>query len=280
MLSVIKSLNISIIASINSMSSIFAVNHQKKNIEHLTHFFKGAFWGIICFFQSFRFIYQNNLIKYWFFPLLLGVLFYSTGYYLKLQWEADIWEPLNGNFLEKGIQWTFQTLKKVTIDLFLVFNGYITLILMSPIFTHLSAKTEFIINGKKYPAGIVQILKDIWRAIIIALKNGISHLILIIIYYLISSFFPVLAVWQSEILIVLGFYFYGYSFLDYTLERKKMNVKNSIQFVRRNAGLAFTLGLCFSLVFYIPIIGPTFGGVAATIASVLSLNKLAVLGKL
>lgn len=243
-------------------------------------FVKGFFIGFFSFFKSFKFIYQNNLLIYWIPPLILSAGLMALGVYLNLLWENEIYEPLHGNFLEKALQWIDQNLKKITVDFLLVFNSYITLILMSPVFTRLSARTEFIINKKKYISGLLQLLKDIRRAIIIAIKNGLSHLVLILIYYLIGNFYPEINRFKYEILIILGFYFYGYSFIDYILERKKMDVKSSIKFVRSHAGLSFSIGLCFSLLFFIPIIGPTFGGVSATIASVLALNQLKVLGKL
>ena len=58
--------------------------------------------------------------------------------------------------------------------------------------------------------------------------------------------------------------------MDYTNERKKRNVEDSIKYVRQHFGTAVIIGGIFSSLFFIPyagiIIAPVTGVVAATIA--------------
>jgi CysZ protein len=49
---------------------------------------------------------------------------------------------------------------------------------------------------------------------------------------------------------IIGFYFYGFGFIDYVNERRRLNITQSIHFVSRHKGLAFALGSVFSICFY------------------------------
>ena len=68
-------------------------------------------------------------------------------------------------------------------------------------------------------------------------------------------------------------YFYGFSFIDYSNERNKLSVKESVQFVRKNKGLSVGLGMIFSICFYVPFIGvivASFLAVVSTVAATLA----------
>ena len=66
----------------------------------------------------------------------------------------------------------------------------------------------------------------------------------------------------------LSSYFYGFAFMDYSNERKKLSIKESILFIRKNKGFASGVGSLFSLCFFIPVIGGVMASFLAIICVV------------
>jgi CysZ protein len=67
---------------------------------------------------------------------------------------------------------------------------------------------------------------------------------------------------------LLSSYFYGFAFMDYSNERKKLSIKESILFIRKNKGFASGVGSLFSLCFFIPVIGGIMASFLAVICVV------------
>jgi len=49
--------------------------------------------------------------------------------------------------------------------------------------------------------------------------------------------------------IVIGFYFYGFAFIDYINERRRLNIQQSVYFVSKHRGLAIAIGSIYSIFF-------------------------------
>jgi len=112
--------------------------------------------------------------------------------------------------------------------------------------------------------------EDVKRAIRIAVRNLLRQMILIGAWYMIVFFIEDWDVATPYVVYTLGFYYYGFSLMDYTNERRRLNVEDSIQFIKQNASLAFVVGGVFALLFLIDYVGvilaPIIGIVAATVA--------------
>lgn len=146
---------------------------------------------------------------------------------------------------------------------------YIWLILGSPIFSFLSEKTSAIIEGREEPFNMQQFLRDILRGVRLALRNTLWQTVYTV-SILLLSFVPVIG-WATPILaLFVECYYYGFSMLDYSCERKKMNVSQSIAYVGSHKGLAIGNGLIFYLMHGLIGIGwvlaPAYAVVAATIS--------------
>jgi CysZ protein len=51
----------------------------------------------------------------------------------------------------------------------------------------------------------------------------------------------------------IGFFYYGFSFMDYVNERKKRSVDDSILYIRKHRGIAIALGTVYSLLILVPV---------------------------
>ncbi len=157
----------------------------------------------------------------------------------------------------------------ILVFLYFSFFKYLFLIAGSPLFAYLSEKTEAILEGKDFPFSLRQLLKDIIRGIMLALRN-IFWQSVYMISILILSFFPVIGWITPVIALFIECYYYGFSMLDYSCERRKLSPAQSVIFVGSHRGLAIGNGLLFFMMHFIPVIGwvlaPAYAVVAATLS--------------
>lgn len=253
---------------------------------------KGFKIGFKNFFRAIPFIFKNNLWWTFLIPLGLNIMLYiggvsligSVGDFVSAKIESWVHFSSDSTFIQ-GIPGFLSGFAKFLLQivyfiLFAFFSGYIILILLSPLFAWLSEKTDNILNQEDYPFNLAQFLNDIWRGILIAIRNllyetGVTILILI------ASIIPVIGQIISPFTFIFYFiissYFYGFSYMDYTCERKRYKVKDSIILIRRYRGMAIANGSLFSLSLMIPFCGVLLAGFAAIISTVgatLAMNEL------
>lgn len=229
--------------------------------------------------KAINFIFKNNLA--WTFLLPLILIFFllagSFGASSAAIDSIDLW--LETNILSNESTWYFKLLNSVVFSLvwvifkvmfffiFAYFSGFIILIILSPIFSYISEKTDKILTGNDYPFSIGQTIKDIWRGIVLALRNMISEFLFVILFFTLS-FVPLLGILAPFALFFVTAYFYGFSFMDYSNERKQLSVSESVKTIKANKGAAIGNGFVFALVLLIPYIGAILAGFAAIIAVV------------
>jgi CysZ protein len=150
---------------------------------------------------------------------------------------------------------TWMTLKMIFYDklyiIFTKFTLYIVIILLSPVLAIVSEKTEAILTGNKYPINLLQLWKDIKRAVRLNSRLILIEYSIIILFIAIGTLFGgsinTFLVFIAPIII--GFYFYGFGFIDYVNERRRLNIRQSIHFVSQNKGLAVAIGSVYSIFF-------------------------------
>ena len=238
--------------------------------------------AIQAYFQAHRFIKKHKLWKWILIPGIIYTTLFIIGMYLFgqtssnfIEWIAiktglQTWlNTVNSSLL--GFLFTMGSLLLWLILMLFYFSlfKYIFLIIGSPLFAYLSEKTEAIIEGKNLPFSFMQLLKDIKRGIIIALRNSLWQTVYTL-SILLLSLIP-LAGWLTPILAILvECYYYGFSMLDYSMERHKKTAAESIYFIGAHKGLAIGNGLVFYLMHLVPLIGwilaPAYSVVAATLS--------------
>jgi CysZ protein len=144
---------------------------------------------------------------------------------------------------------------------------------MSPIMALISERTEEIITGKVYPFNLAQFIKDIARGVVIALRNMFIEFGFIFLGFFIV-WIPVIGWIGALFLIVLSYYFYGFSMIDYVSERRRMGISQSVDYVRKNKGLSIGNGFVFSLLFAIPLIGGMLAAVLSPVAACIAVLEL------
>jgi CysZ protein len=150
---------------------------------------------------------------------------------------------------------------------------YVWLIVGSPLFAYLSEKTESIINGTEYEFSSKQMFLDVIRGIRISVRNALWQTVYIVAI-LILSLIPVIG-WATPLLaLLIECFYYGFSMLDYSCERRRMNFSESIYFINQHRGLAIGNGIVFYAMHLIPFVGWVLAPAYAVIAATLSMIEI------
>lgn len=232
--------------------------------------------------KAHQFIKENKLWKWIIIPgivyaVLFGISMYFFGKtatsaieYLTETIGLHQWlQRLQSSFL--GFLFTVAGIILWLVLMFFYFSlfKYIWLIIGSPIFAYLSEKTESILEERDYPFSLSQFLKDSWRGVRMASRNAVWQTVYTI-SILLLSFVPLIGWIAPLIALFVECYYYGFSMLDYSFERNKLNMQQSIEYIGRHKGLAIGNGIVFYLMHAVIFVGwilaPAYAVIAATIS--------------
>lgn len=135
---------------------------------------------------------------------------------------------------------------------------YLVLGIISPFLGLFSEKVEDFYQGKTYKFSLIQNIKFILRGIGISSVNFFIELMFTFFFFFLGIFLPFKGIFYIITLFIQSF-FIAFSFLDYTLERRQLSVKDSIKEAFRNFFPLSIIGMIFMLFFIIPIIGVLYG---------------------
>lgn len=232
--------------------------------------------------KAHAFIKKHRLWRWIIIPGFFYMIFFVVSMYFFWQtangavsWLNDLiglraWlETMNSGWLSFIVSFAELVLTLLLLMFYLSLFKYVWLIVGSPLFAWLSEKTEALIEGKDFPFSMAQLLKDIWRGARLALRNALWQTVYTIAT-LFTSLIPLVG-WAAPILsLFIECYYYGFSMLDYSMERHKLNPAQSIRFIGNHKGLAIGNGMVFFLMHLVPIAGwvmaPAYAVIAATIS--------------
>lgn len=214
-------------------------------------FFKELFLGLTGYWETIVFIRKHSL--YWLaaFPMLLMLGIYKLGEIIQFHSFQKQTDTMN------EIVWymVLMFLEISTALIFMNFTKYLMVALLSPLLTYLSQKTEKILTNNEHRYNMKQFKDDIKRALRLVFRNLIWYYFWFLLFYALSLLFfdnPTSSFLFYFTYVILSYY-YGFSFMDYVNERRKLSVKDSILFIRKHAGLAIGIGLVYSCMILLPV---------------------------
>ena len=242
--------------------------------------------AIQSYFKAHRFIVKNKLWKWILIPGVIYALLFITGIYFFWGSAGMIIDfvlsetGIKAWLKRENITWInfifiFGQLMLQLVLLLFYFSmfKYLFLIVGSPVFTYLSEKTEAIILKKDYPFSWKIYFADIARGIKVALRNTVWQTV-----YTLSILFlaliPLFGWITPLIAIFVECYYFGFSMLDYTNERRGLSSVHSADFINNHKGLAIGNGMIFYLMHAIPFAGWVFAPGYAVIAATLSMQNI------
>lgn len=258
-------------------------------------FTKNLSLGFKSYLESIPFIFYNGIWKYLIVPLILfGIIFYVGN---RFGATADSLEQVRetGDYSWSwlGLSWVFLKSQffKLLEFLFLDATKYLIMIFLSPLLAIISEKTEEILTGNKYKFNLKRLIVDVKRGIGIAIRMLIAEVLLAFVLWewIVAPLFGVNEIIVDVVTLCIGFYFYGFAYVDYINERLRLTIKESWKFMKRHAGLAFAIGSVYSLFYKIPSLintdntwlntlldnfGVLFAPVLAIVAATIAMHKL------
>ncbi|TNE53184.1 MAG: hypothetical protein EP338_11640 [Bacteroidetes bacterium] len=214
-------------------------------------FAKEFFNGLYYCWEALLFIRKHKLYWYVIFPAILMLGIYQAGNMIRSHvFTSDI------STMNDIVWYLIKLFIEISIAILLMnFSKYLVVALLSPLLAFLSMKTEKLISGKTYDFDFQQLISDIKRGVKIVTRNFMWYYFFFVII-LIIAFIG----WENPrespvfyLTYLLGFYYYGFSFMDYVNERRKLSVHDSILYIRRHRGLAIALGSIYSLMILVPV---------------------------
>ncbi len=237
--------------------------------------------GFKGYFKAISLLFSKGFMKYMIFPLLLNILIFWLGLSLVIDaagWASDAFA--NWINISDGSFWGSETLKGFTSGLiktivyvmflvsFVFFGGFVIIIIMSPLFSIISEKTEYVLTegGIDYPFEFKQFMIDVFRGVGIAIRNMALEMGILIIVFIAGIILSFIS-WLGVIfMFFVSAYFYGFSYMDYTNERHKRSLKDSVKFMRKYKWVAIVNGSLFAFVLFIPWLGVALSAFVAVIS--------------
>ncbi|HEV7334107.1 MAG TPA: EI24 domain-containing protein [Flavisolibacter sp.] len=242
--------------------------------------------AIQSFFDAHAFIRKHRLWKWILIPGIIYAILFVVGMYtfwsssdaavtwLSRRIGLEAWlqkersEWLSFFFVMVGL-----ILRLILVFFYFSLFKFLFLIIGSPVFAYLSEKTSSIIEGKDFPFSFRQLMKDVIRGIRVALRNALWQTVYVI-SILLLSLVPVVG-WVTPLIgLFIECYYYGFSMLDYSLERNRISAAASIDYIGHHKGLAIGNGLMFYLMHGLIIVGWVLAPAYAVVAATLSLYKV------
>lgn len=242
--------------------------------------------AIQAYFQAHRFIKKHKLWKW---ILIPGILYASLFIVSMIFFFSAAGSLISTLILKTGLQNWLDKLQESWLGFLFVLAGFVLMLIQivlsfslfkyfflitgAPLFAYLSEKTEAIIEGKDYPFSIQQLAKDILRGISIAARNFLWQAVYALAI-LFASLIPIVGLLTPVLALLVDCYFYGFSMLDYSMERHKKTTSESIFFISNHRGLAIGNGIVFYIFHLIPVLGWVLAPAYAVIAATLSMYPL------
>jgi CysZ protein len=252
-------------------------------------FFFDFFQGMATHARALPFVFRHRLWRYFFFPFILSGPLIFLGFFSLFALgsyaahhaterpgeELKLVTDLPGGSALKGLPtWALDAAEELVLAVLLfskVFR-YIVLILFAQMMAALSKKTDEIITGRKFDISLGRRILNLLRALALVLRNLFMDLLIAILCLLLACT-PVIGWLAAPVMVIAGWYFAGFSMMDYVYEHRRMPIRDGVRFTRRHKGIAIGTGMIFSLLMQIPVIGLSLACVLSPVAATLATKE-------
>ena len=227
-------------------------------------FFGSLFNGFGLVLTSFSYINRNKMAYVYVVVAFIMLLFFIGGMTL-LHMGIDhivdmVKDWVNSPSLPEWVQMMIKVLATIvlwvlSLMVLSIVIGYVIIITLSPLFSKIAETTYTIETGNKVRGGFKRFMFCIWRGIIVALRNAIWQVFLLLVLCVIG-FMPLVGLIVPIITIGVNSYFFGLSMFDYSMEARDMRIRASLRYARSSRGTIIGIGMPFTLLLMIPVIGP------------------------
>lgn len=234
------------------------------------------FEGFTIYLQSISLAFDKKFVRYLIYTgilgFVLGIFFFAGIFYTG--WDAcqDIytkWSETEG-FLSKAglmIKEIFPLFLLLLIS-FVLFKSLV-LIACGPILSKLSAAIDHSLTGKSEDLS-GSISHQIQRTIRFSVWSSIREIMFTLLCLPLHLVPGVGSIAATVLIFMIQSYYAGANYMDFILERRGLNAKDSIKIIRSEKARVIGVGSGFMLLLFIPIVGFILAPTIAVIASTTS----------
>jgi len=251
-------------------------------------FFKQLLLGVRQYPEALSFMVKHNL--YWLFviPFLFNILLFYFGFsavneasafvvdQVKKYIDFDGFSEETTGFFNTVLEVSLWLIFKIMfLFLYAYIGGYMVILFLSPFLSYVSELTEKKNGGNLPKFNMLVFFKNIYRGVVIALRSFFYQSIISVLI-LMLGLIPLVNFSVPFLLFFVSAFFYGFSFMDYFLERRISNIGESIDYIKKHRIITTSLGLPFVVVLAIPYIGSfiaSFVTIIGTVAATLTLME-------
>jgi CysZ protein len=238
--------------------------------------------SISYYFEAIQMASKFKLWRYLWIPGLISILTAFILVFLIFKFAAPLGDLLVAWYKADFAREWFMLAARISAVIVLTGTGlvlfrYIVLILSFPFMSLVSQKLEYGLYGDiagqvgAYPA--LTFVNELIRGAVISGILISRELGLLIILYILTLI-PGMALITTPIIFIVQAYHAGCANLDYTLERY-FSVKDALNFMRLEKGMAFGNGAVFLILLGIPVVGIFIAPIMGTISGALiSLDRI------
>lgn len=219
---------------------------------------KNVYIGIKAYFGAFSLISKLKLWKYFTIPMVISFVTAISIFVFAYDFSDNTADYLSRLFPGWNTSSWLKIVLQIIIGLSIIVIGlilykHIIMALSAPFMSPVSEKIETHLVGKTHTHRKTSFAEQLWRGIRINVRN-LSLELLLTMPILLLGFIPIIGVLSTVLLFLVQAYYAGFGNMDYTLERH-FKYAESVQFVKKNRGLAIGNGIVFMLFLLIPVIG-------------------------
>ena len=172
--------------------------------------------AIKCYPKAWKFLGSNKLKHFFLYPILVafGLFFISSNLFSTASQELLDWVIEFFGVEEYKDSWLYTlAVWMLRLSFWMLFqsvNRYLVFIFMSPILAYISEKSNEILSGESVAFNIHQLMSDIIRGVVLAIRNLSLELIITGGLWLLSLLFPVVLPITLVLVFMFQCYFYGF----------------------------------------------------------------------
>lgn len=234
------------------------------------------------YFAALKFVRKHKLWWFLFIPglvnigIIVGIIVFSITYSSEISnfilgqpdWLEKLPKLLSGIIIFSiGF-----VIRLVLFTIYFYLYKTVVMIVLSPMLSYLAEKVRFILTGEEKPFTWEQLVSDSIRGVRISLRSLFMEMLAFGLIFLLGLI-PVVGFLAPILAIAVQSYFHGFSMLDFCMEARGYNYKDSVNEIKNRKQLAIGNGIVFYGLTLIPVIGWMFAPTLGIIAAYLSLEN-------
>ena len=136
--------------------------------------------GLNAYLKAIPFVLKNGFWMYFIIPIIIFIFIYYLGFYFK-DMQQLYKAPDDAGFFKSIYYFFISGIFLLLSFTFLNFIRYIIIILISPLLSIVSERTERILTGNKYTYSLSQLIKDVKRALNLIIRNIVWEMSLVVL---------------------------------------------------------------------------------------------------